>query len=138
MKLTVEDAKSWHVQEAAHYNGGDKFFAYLHRCVEQPRLSRFDRYDRKTKSVTSTWRTDGIDRSSFEAAIDALNTPPSFDADELAFLQTAPQEFTKKVAGAIDWAINDRVVNKGGVEWEKGCWRVTEAGRRALEAQEGE
>lgn len=29
MKMTEADAKSWHMREAAHYNGGKVFFAYL-------------------------------------------------------------------------------------------------------------
>lgn len=74
-RLALEDAKSWRMAEAVHYNGGKVFFAYLYRCVEQPRLSRYDYYERKTRSVTSTWRVDGRDQPSFEAAIEALNTP---------------------------------------------------------------
>ncbi len=132
-KLTKADAANWHMQESTHYNGGEVFFAYLHRCIEQPRLSRFDRYDRKPKSVTSTWRTDGIDHASMDEAIEALNTPPVFDAEELAFLATAPEDWAKKgPPGTIDWTVNDRVVNKGAVEWERGSWRITDAGRAAL------
>jgi hypothetical protein len=128
----MADAKNWHMREATHYNGGAVFFAYLHRCVEQPRLSRYDRYERKDRSVKSTWRTDGIDRADMAAAIEALNEPPVFDADELAFLETAPEDFTKKIEGTIDWHVNERVVNKGGVEWQKGHWRITDLGREAI------
>lgn len=134
-RLTDADAKNWHMRESTHYNGGAVFFAYLHRCVEQPRLSRFDRYDRKTRSVTSTWRTDGIDRQSMAEAIEALNSPPAFDADEVAFLLKVPDEFTD-IREGIDWSLNDRVVNKGAVEWQHGRCRITPAGRAAL-AQEG-
>lgn len=134
--LTKDDAKNWHMAEAAHYNGGKVFFAYLHRCVEQPRLSRFDKYWRDTKAVESTWRTDGVDHASMDAAIEALNTPPTFDAEELAFLASAPLEFTKKgQPGSIDWDINARVVDKGAVEWQRGEYRITDAGRSALSAQ---
>lgn len=49
-------AKNWTLREDAHYNGGKTFFAYLMRCVQQPRLSRYDRYDKATKTSTSTWR----------------------------------------------------------------------------------
>lgn len=132
-KLTKANAAGWHMQEAAHYNGGEVFFAYLFQCVEQPRLSRYDRYERRTRSTTSTWRTDGADMPDMESAIEALNTPPQFDAEELSFLITAPQEFTKKgPPGSIDWVVNERVVNKGGVEWENGHWRITDLGRAAL------
>jgi hypothetical protein len=54
--ITMEVVETWRLREAAHYNGGEEFFAYLHRCVENPRLSRFDRYQKKDRSVTSTWR----------------------------------------------------------------------------------
>lgn len=135
-KIAAADAANWHMREATHYNGGDVFFAYLHRCVEQPRLSRYDRYERKDQSVKSTWRADGIDHPTIEAAIEALNTPPVFDAAELAFLSAAPQDWAKKgPPGTIDWEVNERVVNKGGVEWERGSYRITPAGRAAIEAQ---
>ena len=68
----LEKSKNWHIKEVAHLNGGKVFFGYIHQCVEQPRLERFDRYDRKTRSVTSTWRVDGNDMASFEDAISAL------------------------------------------------------------------
>jgi hypothetical protein len=131
MKLTKTDAANWHMREGAHYNGGEVFFAYLHHCVEQPRLSRFDKYLRKDRSVTSTWRTDGQDMPSIEAAIEALNTPPTFDDDELAFLKKAPEEFTD-IRKDIDWTVADQVRNKGAVEWERGKCRITDLGRSIL------
>lgn len=139
VKLTKADAANWRMRESTHYNGGKVFFAYLHRCIEQPRLSRFDKYWTKTRSVESTWRTDGIDHPSMEAAIEALNTPPTFDAEELAFLAACPTEFTKKgPPGSINWEVNERVVNKGAVEWEKGSYRITVLGRSALTQTDGE
>ena len=132
-KLTEADAKSWHMCEAIHYNGGAAFFAYLHRCVEQPRLSRYDRYDRKTRSVKSTWRADGQDHESFADAIEALNTPPEFTADELAFLADAPQDYEAEKRRGIDYALAMRIVDKGGIEFERGRYRITDAGRLAKE-----
>ncbi len=130
-RLTTANAKDWHMREEQHHNGGAEFFAYLHRCIEQPRLSRFDRYDRKTRGVTSTWRADGVDHETMESAIEALNTAPVFDADELAFLATVPDEFAD-IREGIDWIVNDRVRNKGAVEWEKGRCRRTDLGRSVL------
>jgi len=130
-KMTESDAHGWHMREAAHYNGGKVFFAYLHRCIEHPRLSRFDRYERSTKSVTSTWRTDGIDQPSFAAAVEALNMPPVFTTEELAFLATAPDDYEPE-RRKIDYELSDRVRNKGAIEWERGRFRITEAGRAAL------
>lgn len=132
VKLTKADSANWRMVEAAHYNGGSVFFANLHRCVEQPRLARFDRYDRKTRSVTSTWRTDGIDMADLDAAIEALNTPPAFDDEEIAFLRNVPEDFTD-IREGLDWDLNERVKNKGAVEWERGRCRITDTGRSALQ-----
>ena len=135
-KLSEADAKQWHMREAAHCNGGAVFFAYLHSCVEQPRLARYDRYDRKTRGVTSTWRVDGEDKASLADAIEALNTPPTFAADELAFIAAVPDEYLHRseLREKIDfpWEVADGARNKGAVEWEKGCCRRTALGRTAL------
>ena len=137
-KYSIADTKDWHVREAAHYNGGRVFFAYLYRCVEQPRLSRYVRCDRKTKTCTTTWRVDGADQPSLEAAIEALNTPPVFDDDELAAIARAPTEFTQRSLENFNWEMNDRLVNKGAVEWERGRSCVTDLGRAALAKARGE
>lgn len=60
------------MKNVAHYNGGKAFFAYGYECVQHPRLTLFKRYDRKTKQVTCTWRVDGVDQASAEAAITTL------------------------------------------------------------------
>lgn len=141
VKLTKADVANWRMREAAHYNGGKVFFAYLHRCIEQPRLARYDRYERATRSVASTWRVDGVDKSSLEDAIEALNLPPAFDAQEIEYLLTVPEEWTKKPGpGLIDWVVNGRCVDKGAVEWNDRQRRLTDLGRSvlaALEAKEG-
>lgn len=131
-ELTEADARNWRMREAAHYNGGAAFFAYLHRCIEQPRLARFDRYDRKTRSVTSTWRTDGQDAQSLADAIQRLNVPPVFTAEELAFLAKAPVDYETERRKDVDYLIADAVRNKGAIEYENGLFRLTETGRAAL------
>lgn len=133
-KLTIDDAKSWHMREAIHYNGGKVFFAYLHRCVEQPRLSRYDRYERKGRSVASTWRVDGIDQPSFAEAVAALNNPPVFTADELSFLATIPCDYDPDIdiRKTMNLHISEAVRNKGAVEWASGRCRLTPSGRLAL------
>lgn len=60
------------IREWAHINGGRAFFAYEYRCDQEPRLTRFDRYDKKTRSVTSTWRVDGVDQPDLNAALQTL------------------------------------------------------------------
>ena len=122
----MRDCDGWHLRMAAHYNGGSVFFAYLMRCIEQPRLSRYDRYDRKTKAVVSVWRVDGSDRASFDDAIAALSTPPVFTAAELDELSkvTDAWEDIRKVA---DFALNHALVDKGAVEWKDGKCRRRQA-----------
>ena len=132
--ITVDDAAKWHMREAAHYNGGAAFFAYLHRCVEQPRLSRFDKYVRADRSVVSTWRVDGIDHPDFAAAISALNVAPVFDEDELAQLATIPADYDPSVdvRKGMNFELMDRLRDKGAIEWAAGRCRTTAAGRHAL------
>lgn len=89
---TIEDARKWGMVEAAHINGGKEWFGYVHRCVQQPRLSRFDKYSRSTKSVQSTWRVDGEDVGSLESAVDELAYPPRFTATELLVLAQIGRE----------------------------------------------
>ena len=132
-RLTEADTKGWHLREEAHHNGGEAFFAYSHRCIEQPRLVRYDRYERKGRSVTSTWRVDGVDHPSLASAVEALNTPPVFDVEEIAYLATLPTEWTKKtVPNNINWVVNQRVRDKGGVEWRDRHYRITPVGLAAL------
>ncbi|TIR34526.1 MAG: hypothetical protein E5X35_07360 [Mesorhizobium sp.] len=134
MTVTLEEASGWHMQEATHYNGGKVFFAYLHRCVEQPRLSRFDKYVKATRSSTSTWRVDGQDVATFAEAIDRLNTPPAFTAEELAFIASVPDHYDPDIdiGKTMDIHVADSARNKGAVEWEKGRCRRTDVGRSAM------
>ena len=64
--------QGWTMRESKHINGGKKFFAYEFQCDQEPRLTRYDHYDRKTRSVTSTWRVDGIDQADMQSAINTL------------------------------------------------------------------
>ena len=66
----------WKMREVMHINGGKDFFGYVHRCIEEPRLERYDRYDRKSRQVQSTWRVDGVDQPSLIAAGVALEAEP--------------------------------------------------------------
>ena len=67
------DITSLTIREVAHYNGGKAFFAYGYEFVQHPRLTLFKRFDRKLKTVTNSWRVDGADQASLEAAVAALN-----------------------------------------------------------------
>lgn len=73
---TLEHVKQhWTMREEIHHNGGGEWFGYTFRCEQDPRLTRFDKYERKTRSVTSTWRVDWIDQASLEDAVLALARP---------------------------------------------------------------
>jgi len=139
MKLTLDDLKYCGLREDAHYNGGKEFFAYLMRCTQHPRLTRYDRYSRLDKSVTSIWRVDGQDVASLDSAIDALNQPPTFSEEELAILATITEEPVDRrkemIANSEPWrALRD----KGAIIWDKGRVRISDAGRAALNAKESE
>lgn len=133
MKLTVDDLKYCGMREDAHYNGGKEFFAYLYRCTQHPRLSRYDRYSRKDKDVTSTWRVDGKDVDGLESAVEALNVDPIYSPAELALLSTIGEEPADRrkemIANAVSW---EGLREKAAVIWENGKCRISDAGRRAL------
>lgn len=134
MTLTLEDAKTWKMRESAHLNGGREWFGYIHTCIEQPRLSRFDKYLRKTKSVESTWRVDGEDAASLKEAIERLNTPPVFSEAELEVLRRVPDEYAD-LRRSADFPAIYFLRQKGAVEAEAGKCRRTDLGRDALRAR---
>jgi hypothetical protein len=131
--FTTEDSRSWSMREEAHYNGGKEFFAYLHRCIQQPRLSRYDRYERSDRSVKSTWRVDGIDQTDFDTAVSALNIAPTFSKAECELLATIsddPADRRKEMIAAYEpW---NGLKEKGAIEWQSGRVHRTELGRAAV------
>lgn len=117
----------WTMRETAHLNGGKDWFGYKHQCIEQPRLSRLDRYLRKDRSVTSTWRVDGGDCASFEDALDQLESPPSMTIADL----DAVSQFTAAEMGKADFADFQAtypalrtLADKGLVWWQAGRVRL--------------
>ena len=62
------DISAWTMRETAHYNGGRAWFGYLYQCNQEPRLELFKRYDKKLRTGTATWRVDGVDQVSLDAA----------------------------------------------------------------------
>lgn len=91
--MNEADLRTCHMREAMHGHG-DGFFFYEHECIEHPRLRRFDRYDKKTRSVTSTWRVDGEDVADLAAAADRLARPPTITDAERVTLATVPDEWS--------------------------------------------
>lgn len=132
-EITRETTKVWTTREEQHHNGGKEFFAYVHRCVQQPRLSRYDRYERATRSSTSTWRVDGVDQVDLDAAIAALNIAPVFTAEELEILATVSDEPTDRRKDMLpNYELWNPLKEKGAVEWNAGKVHRTDLGRAAL------
>lgn len=133
MTITMEDTKSWGMREEAHYNGGKEFFAYLFRCGQQPRLTRYDRYQRSDRSVTSTWRVDGIDQPDLETAVSLLNTAPDFSEAERELLATISDDAAdRRKEMMASYEFWNGLKEKGAIEWQAGRVNRTELGRAAL------
>ena len=91
--LTLDTVKTWGMRQAAHLNGGPEWFGYLFRCIEEPRLSRLDRYGRAERSVTSKWLVDGDEVDGLPGAIEALKVAPVLTPEEQAALDLIDDEF---------------------------------------------
>ncbi len=130
--ITVESLTGCKMHEVMHGHGKDMFF-YTYGVEGHPRLTRHDRYSRKDRSVVSTWRVDGEDRPSLEAAAVALNTPPVFTPEELEIMAGRPAE----------WDIHDRTVDfsamymlrrKGAIEINDRMCRLSDLAAAAIRA----
>lgn len=130
--ITVADSKSWHMQQALHGHGKG-FFMYAYRCVEQPRLLRTDRYTKKDRSVASTWSVDGVDHPDLESAVKALNSPPTFSAEEMDALRCLRDDWmpAKTARELITFEMSWRLRDKGAIEFADGKCRRSEIGRGA-------
>lgn len=115
-------------RETAHLNGGKEWFGYIHRCNEQPRLTRLDKYIRKTRGVESTWRVDGKSVADLAEAAKLLSTPYQPTPEELVLLALVPDDYTR---------LEDRVrfiplQEVGLIEFKNGDCRRTDTGREAV------
>jgi hypothetical protein len=111
------------MREVAHINGGKDWFGYRHQCIQQPRLSRFDRYTRKDRSVASTWRVDGEDCASLTDALAKLEVPPSLTVSEMrALCQFATPTMAKRDFADFQAVYPDlrTLADKGLVWWDQG------------------
>lgn len=126
----------WKMREGAHFHGGQEWFGYRYDCIQQPRLSRFDRYRRRDQSVTHTWMVDGLDCADAEAAWAALQVPPSLSDAERTFLMGVPDEPTHWTNRSADVLRSLR--DKGMVQWGPPAHLSrTSAGRAAAHQHEG-
>ncbi len=111
----------WSMWESAHLNGGREWFGYIFTCIEEPRLSRLDRYVRKTRSVTSTWRVDGVEMEDLAAALVAIKSPPVL-TEERAMLELVGDDWARPAEK--NWPLRLwSLMAKGIVEWKGGKCR---------------
>lgn len=130
---TLPFPAEWRMRETAHYNGGKEWFGYGKQCIEEPRLSCIDRYYRKDRSVVRTWKVDGEDCASADAAWAALQLPPVLTGEERAALALIGDEPADH-RGEIDYAVAHYLRAKGLIEYgPPGRCKRTEAGRAALD-----
>jgi hypothetical protein len=135
--ISLEASKTWHMTQVAHINGGPKWFGYKYMCVEQPRLYRLDRYERKARSVTSTFSVDGKDCANLTEAIAALASPPVVDDAERELLA----RFSEEWAAKDDWKNFASYVDaypltqKGLLVWSHGQVRLTPLGAEFAKAR---
>lgn len=124
MPITIEVLRQCHLQSTAHGHGTGGFF-YFYRCTEHPRLSRHDWYQRKDRSITSTWRVDGEDVKSLAEAVEKLNVPPQLNENEIAILATVPDVWTDRRKEDLSAERLHSLTEKGCVEWPAGKCRRT-------------
>lgn len=128
--ITLDEVMSGSLRERAHHNGGEAFFGYTMQHIQYPRLTRFDRYDKKTKQVSSTWAVDGSDVASIEEGVARLNVPPTFTEAELGELSKVTDEFID-LRKTRNYLLNHALEAKGAIEWRAGKCRLTDIGRAA-------
>lgn len=132
--ITIDDVRGMKLRQSQHLNGGSDWFAYRYVCIEQPRLSRFDRYDKRKRSVEVTWEVDGAEVENLAAAVDRLNVPPVLDAVEIVALALIPADWTPVREARQGMALETFLAlrSKGCIEAEDAKCRLTDLGRRFL------
>lgn len=119
-------------EDGSHYNGGAEFFGYGYKALGQPRLKMIRRWyrrgERRGKSE-DRYFVDGVHVDSYAAAIEALETPPVFTAEEIAALATIgddPADYRK----AVPYELLHYLSAKGAIEWgPPGRCKRTDVGR---------
>jgi hypothetical protein len=129
--MTEADLAGCTMRKDAHFNGGKEWFGYLMRCNEHPRLTRMDKYLRKTRSAETTWNVDGKPVADLAEAVDKLSRPYEPTPDELKLLAEVPDEFFLFEIRLRFLPLRD----VGLIEFKDGACRRTDAGRAALRSQ---
>lgn len=130
--MTEADLLKCTMREVAHYNGGTEWFGYLHRCNQHPRLTRMDKYIRKTRATESTWRVDNEPVAGLAEAAECLSKPYEPTPEELVLLAEVPDEYARFEERHRFLRLQD----VGLIEFQKGACRRTDTGRAALAAKE--
>jgi hypothetical protein len=93
--LTEADYDSWRfIKDAVHFNGGNVFFGWGHRCVDQPRLLVIDKSFKRDRSSQRSYLVDGrATCTTLPEALAALSVPPKLTPDERALLGTATSDW---------------------------------------------
>jgi hypothetical protein len=131
--MTEADLLNCTTHESAHLNGGKEWFGYIHRCNEYPRLTRMDKYIRRTRGVESTWRVDGKPVADLAEAAELLSTPYQPTPEELVLLAEVPDEYALFENRSRFLPLRET----GLIEFKDGACRRTNAGRDAITKTEG-
>jgi hypothetical protein len=124
-------------EDGSHYNGGAEWFGYGYRAVGEPRLKMVRRWYRQGERRGKTedrFSVDGQPVASYEAAVEALKTPPVLTAEERPFLALFSAEPGERPSG--DLGVMYGLREKGFIAVENRLWRITDAGRAALSKAE--
>lgn len=123
-------------ENGSHYNGGKVFFGYGYDAIGEPRLSmvrKWFRQGEKRGKTEDTFHVDGLPVANYEAAVEALKTPPTFTADEIGALAAIGDEPAKH--RDIDWQVRWSLRAKGAVAYgPPGLLFRTDVGRVAIAA----
>lgn len=122
-------------EDGSHYNGGEEFFAYGYRSIDEPRLKMIRRWYRqgaKRGATEDRFFVDGAKVESYEAAVTALKMQTVFslmEIDALLKIGDEPADWRK----IIGYEVLSTLRDKGAIVFGPpgSCCR-TEIGRAAL------
>lgn len=122
-------------KNGSHYNGGNIFFGHGFSAVDEPRLSMvrkfYKRRDMRGK-VEDSYYVDGEKAGTYEDAVTALKTPPTFTPEEVEALAKIGDE-AADLRHEIGWQVRWSLHAKGAIEYgPPGHFKRTDAGRKAL------
>lgn len=128
-------------ENGSHYNGGQVFFGYGYSAIGEPRLSMVRKWFRRGEmrgKTEDSFYVDGAPVPTYEAAVEALKSPPVFTSDEIAALALVGDE-PADLRQIIGVDLRCSLAAKGAIEWgPPGHCRRTDAGRAALGSAEAE